>query len=100
MAPDIASDIFKCIFFIENCCILIKISLNVVRKDPSDNTSSLVQVMAWHRVGGKPLVITLTNNEPFYYRYVRLPASVCWSTHWGRYKIAAISQTTFWNAFS
>ena len=36
-------------------CILIPISLKFVSKDLIDNKSALVQVMAWHRRGDKPL---------------------------------------------
>ena len=50
-----AEDIFKCIFFKEKFCILIQIWLKFVTKDPIDNTSALVQVMAWCRTGDKPL---------------------------------------------
>ena len=50
-----ADDIFKCIFFNENCCILIKFSLKYVRKGPIDNNPALVQIMAWRRSGDKPL---------------------------------------------
>ena len=50
-----ADDIFKCMFFNENCCILIKISLKYVRKVPIDNNPALVQIMAWCRLGDKPL---------------------------------------------
>ena len=48
-------DIFTCIFFNENCCILIKFSLKYVRKGPIDNNPALVQIMAWRRSGDKPL---------------------------------------------
>ena len=50
-----ADDIFTCIFFKENCCILIKFSLKYVRKGPIDNNPALVQIMAWRRPGDKPL---------------------------------------------
>ena len=63
-----ADDIFKCIFFNENCCILIKISLKFVRKDPIDNNPALVQIMAWRRLGDKPF------SEPM---MVRLPTHIC-----------------------
>ena len=43
-------DIFNCIFMNENLCILIRISLNFVPKGPINNTSALVQVMAWRRL--------------------------------------------------
>ena len=39
-----ADDIFTCIFFNENCCILIKFSLKYVRKGPIDNNRALVQI--------------------------------------------------------
>ena len=50
-----ADDVFKCIFLNENVIILLKISLQFVPKGPINNIPSLVQVMAWHRPGGKPL---------------------------------------------
>ena len=50
-----ADDIFRCIYTNEKFCILVKISLNLVRKGPNDNNPALVQVMAWHRIGNKPL---------------------------------------------
>ena len=39
----------------ETFCILIRISLKFLLKDPIDNKSALVQVMAWRRTGDKPL---------------------------------------------
>ena len=48
-------DIFKCIFFIENVWIFIKISLKFVPRDPINNNPSLVKIMAWRRPGDKPL---------------------------------------------
>ena len=50
-----ADDIFKCIYFNENGCILIKFSLKYVRKGSIDNNPPLVQIMAWRRSGDKPL---------------------------------------------
>ena len=47
-----AHDIFRCIFVNEKFCILVKISLKFV---PKDNNPALVQIMAWHRIGNKPL---------------------------------------------
>ena len=55
MAAILADDIFKCIFLNEKFCIVIWISLKFVPKGPIDNKWSLVQVMAWHRTGDKPL---------------------------------------------
>ena len=48
--------IFSYAFFVnEKFCILIKISLKFVPKVPIDNNTLLVQIMAWHRIGNKPL---------------------------------------------
>ena len=50
-----ADDIFKCIFFNENGCILITFSLKCICKGAIDNNPALVQIMAWRRSGDKPL---------------------------------------------
>ena len=63
-----ADDSFTCIFFNENCCILIKFSLKYVRKGPIDNNRTLVQIMAWRRSGDKPL------SEPM---MIILPTHIC-----------------------
>ena len=63
-----ADDIFTCIFFNENCCILIKFSLKYVCKGPIDNNWALVQIMAWRRLGDKPL------SEPI---MIYLPTHIC-----------------------
>ena len=47
-------NIFKCIFINEKC-ISIRISLKYIPKGSINNKWSLVQVMAWHRTGDKPL---------------------------------------------
>ena len=75
-------DIYKCIYFNENCCILIKTSLKYVHKGPIYNNPAFVQIMAWRRAGNKPL------SEPvmayFDDAYMRLSASmsyiceICW----------------------
>ena len=43
-----ADDIFKCIFFIKNIWITIKISMKFIAKGPVGNNSTLVHIMAWH----------------------------------------------------
>ena len=48
-------DIFKYIFLNANVWITIKISLKFVPKGSIDNIPALVQIMAWHRPGYKPL---------------------------------------------
>ena len=63
-----ADDIFMCIFFNENCCILIKFSLKYVRKGPIDNNTALVEIMAWRRSGDKPL------SQPM---MISLPTHIC-----------------------
>ena len=48
-------DIFKCIFMNENVWISLKISLTYVPKVRINNITSLVQILAWHRLGDMPL---------------------------------------------
>ena len=50
-----ADDIFKRIFLNENVSISIKISLKFIPNGPIDNIPALVQIMAWRRLGDKPL---------------------------------------------
>ena len=50
-----ADDRLKCIFFNENVSISINISLKFDPKGPNNNIPALVQIMAWHRPGDKPL---------------------------------------------
>ena len=71
MAAILADDIFKCIFLNENFCILIRTSLKFVPMGPISNKWTLVQVMAWHRIGDKPLpesmLIQFTNAYIWHY---------------------------------
>ena len=55
MARHFPDDIFRCIFVNEKFIILIKISLKFIPKGPIDNNPALVQIMAWYRIGNKPL---------------------------------------------
>ena len=48
-------DICKSIFLNKNMWISLKISLKFVPKVRINNIPALVQIMAWHRPGGKPL---------------------------------------------
>ena len=50
-----ADDVFKCIFVNEKFCISIEISLKFVPQGPVDNNPALVEIMAWCRIGDKPL---------------------------------------------
>ena len=51
----LTDDIFRCIFVNEKFCVLVKISLKFVHKGPVDNHQALVKIMAWRRLGDKPL---------------------------------------------
>ena len=55
MAAILADDIFKCLFLNGNDRISIKIPLKFVPRGPIDSKPALVQVMAWRRIGDKPL---------------------------------------------
>ena len=48
-------NIFKCIFLNNNVWISNTIWLNFVPKGPIGKNTALVQIMAWHRPGNKPL---------------------------------------------
>ena len=52
---NITDDTFKSIFN-KSVWISITISLKFIPKGPIDYKSALVQVMAWHRTGEKPLL--------------------------------------------
>ena len=53
--PHFPDNIFKCIFFNKNVLILLKISLKFVPSFQISNILALVQMMAWHLPGDKPL---------------------------------------------
>ena len=55
MAAIWADDIFNCIFLNENDRIPIQISLKYDSRSAIDNKPALVQVMAWRKIGDKPL---------------------------------------------
>ena len=58
-----ADDIFKCIFSNENVWISLKIKLKSVPKVRINNIPALVQIMAWCRLGGKPLSEPMMGNS-------------------------------------
>ena len=62
------ANIFKCMFLNQNAWISIVKSMKFVPKGPNNNISALVQIMAWHRPGAKPL------SEPM---MVSLPMHIC-----------------------
>ena len=55
MAAILQTIYFRCTFVNETFFILTKISLKFVPKGPIDNNPALVQIMAWCRIGNKPL---------------------------------------------
>ena len=70
MAASLAGDIIKRIFLNENDIIPIQISLKYVPMSPIDNKPALVQVMALHRTGDKPLPETMMTQ--FFFRFPRV----------------------------
>ena len=50
-----ADEIFRCIFVNENIYILTKISLKFVPEGTINNNLALVYIVAWRRIGDKPL---------------------------------------------
>ena len=55
MAAILADEIFNYIFVNEKDRIPIHISLKYIPRSPVDNKPALLQVMAWRRIGDKPL---------------------------------------------
>ena len=64
MTPIFADDIFKCIFMNEKFCFVIRNLLKFVTKGPFDYKLAVVQVVAWHRTGNKPLPEALLTQFP------------------------------------
>ena len=60
MATILAEDILKFIFLNEDDRILNEILLKFIARSPIDNKPSLVQVMAWHWIGNKPIPEPMT----------------------------------------
>ena len=82
-------NIFRWIFTNKKFCTLIKISLIFVSKGPIDNNPALVKIMAWRRIGDKPL------SEPM----------LTWSTdaymrHYGRWvkEHFVLTMTSQWDS--
>ena len=85
-----ADDIFRCIFVNETFCILIKISLKFVPKGPIGNGLALVWIMAWRRIGVKPL------SEPMLYRFTEANLR-----HWGEMsKLQPLNNNWLWHGCS
>ena len=90
-----ADDIFKCIFFIENEWIWLKISLNFVPKVQINNIPASIQTMVCRWRGDKPL------SEPTMASLLRVPTALekslkfrsvsrSWKNHWISWKVLEI----------
>ena len=79
-----ADDIFKCIFFNENCFILIEISLKFVAKGPINNISALVRRWA----------IIWINDGLAYWWCIYVSLGLNGLTHWGRATHICIGKLT------
>ena len=70
MVAIFADDISRCIFINGKFCILIKILLKFIPKGLINNKPALTQIMAWRRIGDKPLSeSTLTRFTDAYMRH-------------------------------
>ena len=83
---DTVADIFKCIFLNENIWISIQFSPKFVPKGPINNIPALVKIMAWRRLGDKPLselmmVSLLTHICVTRPKWVKYPFVKCWLWH-------------------
>ena len=65
-----ADDIFSCIFVNEKGRILNKISLEFVPKGSIDNNQALDYIMAWRRIGAKPLYEPMLTRLSDAYTYI------------------------------
>ena len=59
--------------------VLITISLKFIAKGPIDNNPALIQMMAWHQIGDKPLLYPLHNEVVGGGILVSLHLSICLS---------------------
>ena len=82
--PCFAEDIFKFLVLYENCCTLIWISLKFVPNGPIDNTSVLVETMAWCWTGDNPFSEMMITQFTDAYKL----------THWGRVTHICIGNLT------
>ena len=73
-----ADNILKCLFLNKKVWVSIKISLKCIPNGSTGNISALVQIMAWHRTGDKPLSGTMMTQLTD--TYMLLPASMCYLT--------------------
>ena len=70
LAAILTDDIFKCIFLNESYIIPNHISLKFIPRSLIDSNPALVQVMAWRRIGDKPLPeVMMTHITDAYMRH-------------------------------
>ena len=97
MAAILAGYNFKCTSLNDDDRIPIRISLRCVFRSAIDNNSALVQVMAWHRTGAKPLSESML--AQFTDAYMR---HLGWHvlTNWSRDQMTDTMHTAYSTAFS
>ena len=74
-------DTLKWVFVTEIVWISIKTSLKFVPGGLINNIPTLVQIMAWHRIGNKPLSEPMMTSFTDVYICVTRPQWVNWSSH-------------------
>ena len=72
-----ADAIFKCIFFNENICISLKISLKFVPKVSINNIPAFVQIIAWRLPSTKPLSEPMVVILPTYIWVIGINEIIC-----------------------
>ena len=81
-----ADGTFNRIFVNENVRISIKFSLTFVPRGPINNIPALIQIMAWHRPGDKPLSEPMIVSLMMHICFTRLQwvnfDSICVNTNW------------------
>ena len=71
-------DISRCIFVNETFCILIKVSLKFVHKGQTNNCIASVQIMAWRRIGAKPVTKSMLTRFTDAYTYMWYKEEMSW----------------------
>ena len=79
MADILETVFYKCFYVTVNYYILIQISSKFVLNDTIDNNSGLIQVMAWHQAGNKPLPEPMLTKLKYVWRHM---AAVTYNEGW------------------
>ena len=91
-------------FLKDNSCISIKIALKSVRKGSVDGKRSLVQVMAWCRIGNKPLPEPMVTQFIEAYVHHQVSVGQLWSfskyLHLNKVNVALVINIHFVSIYS